>query len=64
VNSLKLLIVILVYLLDLRVARTRYRIDTINSHDDGHMAARNMQRIEINVHNKGIVREVSYLQRV
>jgi hypothetical protein len=31
---------------------TRCRIDTINSPDDGHMAARNMQRIEINIHEK------------
>jgi len=27
-------------------------IDTINSPDDGHMAARNMWRIEINIHEK------------
>jgi hypothetical protein len=27
-------------------------IDTINSPDDGHMAARNMYRIEINIHEK------------
>jgi len=32
-----------------RVTYTRCRIDTINSPDDGHMAARNMQRIEINI---------------
>ena len=31
---------------------TRCRIDTINSPDDGHMAARNMWRIEINLHEK------------
>ena len=31
---------------------TRCRIDTINSPDDGHMAARNMQRIVINIHGK------------
>jgi hypothetical protein len=31
-----------------RVTYTRY-IDTINSPDDGHMAARNTQRIEINI---------------
>jgi len=35
-----------------RVTYTRCRIDTINSPDDGHMAARNMQRIEINIHEK------------
>jgi hypothetical protein len=34
------------------VTCTRCRIDTINSPDDGHMAARNMQRIEINIHEK------------
>jgi hypothetical protein len=32
---------------------TLYRcIDTINSPDDGHMTARNMQRIEINIYEK------------
>ena len=35
-----------------RVTYTRCRIDTINSPDDGHMAARNMYRIEINIHEK------------
>ena len=35
-----------------RVAYTRCRIYTINSPDDGHMAARNIQRIEINIHEK------------
>jgi hypothetical protein len=34
-----------------RVTYTRC-IDTINSPDDGHMAARNMQRIQINIHKK------------
>jgi len=34
------------------VTYTRYHIDTINSPDDGHMAARNMYRIEINVLEK------------
>ena len=47
-----------------RVTYTRCRIDTINSPDDGHMAARNMQRIEINIHKKRIVRQVGYLQRL
>ena len=28
------------------------RIDTINSPDDGHMCARNMKRIEINIYEK------------
>jgi len=34
------------------VTYTRCRIDTINSPDDGHMAARNIYRIEINIHEK------------
>jgi hypothetical protein len=37
-----------------RVTYTRCCIDTINSPDDGHMAARNMWRIEINVHEKEV----------
>ena len=32
-----------------RVTYTKCRIDTINSPDDRHMAARNMSRIEINL---------------
>ena len=44
-----------------RVTYTRCRIDTINSPDDGHMAARNMYRIEINVDDKELcVMLVSY----
>jgi hypothetical protein len=35
-----------------RVIYVRCRIDTINSSDEGHMAARNMYRIEINIHEK------------
>jgi hypothetical protein len=35
-----------------RVTYTKCRIDTINSPDDGHMAARNKYRIEINIHEK------------
>ena len=35
-----------------RVTYTRCRIDTITSPDDGHMAARNTWRIEINIHEK------------
>ena len=31
---------------------TRCRIDTLNSPDDGHMAARNMHRIKIDIHEK------------
>jgi hypothetical protein len=31
---------------------TRCRIDTIHSPGDGHVAARNMSRIEINIHEK------------
>ena len=34
------------------VTCTRYRTDTIDSPDDGHMTARNMQRIDINIHEK------------
>jgi hypothetical protein len=34
------------------VTYTRCRIDTINSPDDGHVAAQNMYRIEINIHEK------------
>jgi hypothetical protein len=34
------------------VTYTRCCIDTINSPDDGHMVARNMYRIEINIHEK------------
>ena len=47
-----------------RVTYTRCRIDIINSPDDGHMAARNMLRIEINIYEKGTVRQVGYLPRV
>jgi hypothetical protein len=35
-----------------RVTYTRCRIDTINSPDDGHVHARNMWRIEINIHEE------------
>jgi len=34
------------------VTYTRYRIDTIDSPDDEHTGARNMQRIEINIPEK------------
>jgi len=45
-----------------RVTYTRCRIDTINSPDDGHIAARNMQRIEINIHEKEMcVKVVIYM---
>ena len=47
-----------------KVTYTRCRIDTISSPDDGHMAARNMKRIEINIHEKRTVRQVGYLQRL
>jgi hypothetical protein len=44
-----------------RVIHTRCRIDTSNSPDDGHMTARNMYRIEINIHEKELcVRLVIY----
>ena len=35
-----------------RVTNTRCRSNAINSPDEGHMAARNMYRIEINIHEK------------
>jgi hypothetical protein len=35
-----------------RVTYTKCPIYTINSPDDGHMAARNMSRIEMNIHEK------------
>jgi hypothetical protein len=41
-----------------RVTYTRCRIDTINSPDDGHMVARNMYGIEINVHEKELCVEL------
>jgi hypothetical protein len=47
-----------------KVTYTRCHIDTINTPDDGHVAARNMWRIEINIHEKGIVHQVGYLQRL
>jgi len=34
------------------VTNTRCLIDIINSPDDGQIAARNMQRIELNIHEK------------
>ena len=37
-----------------RVTYTRCRIDTINFPDEGHMAARNMYRIEINIQEKSV----------
>ena len=40
------------YSLVFRVTYTRCRIDTINSPDDGHIAVRNMYRIEINIQKK------------
>jgi hypothetical protein len=44
-----------------RMTYIRCRFDTINSPDDGHMAARNMKRIEINIHEKELwVKLVSY----
>jgi len=35
-----------------RVTYTRYRIDTIESPDDEHMAVRNMYTIEIKIHKE------------
>jgi len=46
------------------VAYIRCHIDTINSPDDGHMADRNMQRIEINTHWKRFVHQVGHLQKL
>jgi len=46
-----------------RVTYTGCRINKNNSPDDGHMAARNMYRIEINIYKK-IVRLVGSLQRL
>ena len=43
------------------VIYTRCRIDTIDSPDDEHSGARNMQRIGINIYKKGTVRQVGYL---
>jgi hypothetical protein len=43
-----------------RVTYTRCRTDTINFPDDGQMAARNMYRIEINIHKKSCVKLVIY----
>jgi len=43
------------------VTYARYCIDTINSPDDGLMAARNVWRIEINIHEKELfIRLVIY----
>ena len=47
-----------------RVTYTRCRIDTINSPDDEHMSARNMQRFGINTYEKRIVPQVGHLQRL
>ena len=44
---------------------TRCRINTIDSSDDVHRGARNMQRIGINIYmKKRIVRKVGYLQEL
>jgi len=43
-----------------RVAYTRCRIDTINSPDDGHKTARNMEKMEINIDEKMRVKLVIY----
>jgi len=42
---------------------TRCRIDTINSPDDGHIAARNMYKIEVGVY-EGLCIKLVYLQRL
>jgi len=46
-----------------RLTYTICRIDRINSPDDGYIAVRNMQRIEINIHEERFMRQVGYLQR-
>jgi len=42
----------------------RCRIDIIDSPDDEHRGARNMQRIGINIYQKGTVCQVGYLQEL
>jgi len=44
----------------LRVTYTRYRIDTVDSPDDEHFAARNIYRTEINIYKKLCVKLVIY----
>jgi hypothetical protein len=44
-----------------RVTYTRRCIDTIDSPNDEHEVARNMKRIEINIKEKRIVRQVGHL---
>jgi len=44
-----------------RVTYTRCRINTIDSPDDEHRGARNMQRTGININEQKIVRQVGYL---
>jgi hypothetical protein len=46
-----------------RVTDTRCRIDTVISNDDGHILARNMYRIEINV-KEGIVHQVGFIYKI
>jgi hypothetical protein len=41
--------------------RKEFLPDTIDSPDDGHEVARNMWRIEINISEKRIVRQVGHL---
>ena len=45
-----------------RVTYTRGRIDTIDSPDDKHLVARNMQRTVINKYKKKNLRQVGCLQ--
>ena len=47
-----------------RVTYTRCHIDTINSPDDEHVSARNMQRFGINIYEKRIVRQVGHLKEL
>jgi hypothetical protein len=46
------------------VTYTRYHINTIDSPDDVHRGAQNMQRIGINIYGKGIVHQAGYLQEL
>jgi hypothetical protein len=46
-----------------RVTNTRCRIDTVISPDDGHIVARNVQRIEINIERRDCAKSWFYLRK-
>jgi hypothetical protein len=46
------------------VTYTKCRINTIDSPDDEHWGAQNMQRTGINIYEKRILRQVGYLQEM